>query len=964
MFRDLLWQALILLLLFSCNSQSDVQVQLNGSFLQTESKWVDSMLLEMTLDEKIGQLILFKPDTQTKHLQDSIFNYTENNYVGGVLLKGLDFFTYLEWINALQQKSRVPLFNATNEQVSLNNQFIGLQNYPLPATIAANSSNALMDELTTNLIVQSKNLGINLAFAPNIDQYDQAANEYDFQVFENDPVATLKRSAGTLEKLKKEHILSIAGNFKEFHDIENDTTCALDDFLYNYDQLIQKGVSGLYIDPVIFDIDTIPSLSKYFLKWYLKRHLNFDGLMIADWTSDAPFEELLHAGVDVFVVKDSARTRHDYIKKYVDAGIFTKKELNDKVRKILQAKEWMGLDKDRYLICKEDALPAVAKGTDEFSVRQLYEGSLTLLQNPNYLLPFKETYKRDFRIVNVGLNPLNTFNEYFSKYATHLNNLHQPDARGAIKSLDYHKFSHSKLVVTLDNIHLNAYRDSGFIQSINELASDAEVVIVNFGNPLNLKYFNDRIAMVQCPERNLITESLAAQLLFGALQAKGRLPLAISNKLPFHRSIPNTPVIRFKYTVPEEVGIASYKLVGIDAIARSAIGTGATPGCQVLVAKDGKIIYSKSFGTHTYDNIDKLVDKNDLYDLASVTKIAATTIAVMKMYEQEKIKLDGKISDYLPCGEKSLLRDITLDELLTHESRLQANMPIAPYIMFKDTSNTLCNKYFCQEKYLTYLVPVADSFYMDYRWRDTIWQKTYQIVPYQTKKFRYSDVNFNLLQKIVETQANTTIEEYLKLNFYYPLNLEKLTYNPLNHFDAGQIVPTALDNTWRKQLIHGYVHDEAAALLGGVGGNAGLFGNAEDLAVVFQMLLNGGNYGGKEYLKPETIQRFTSQQTDSFRGLGFDVQTVGGTRSCSTKASPSTFGHTGFTGTCIWVDPETDLIYIFLSNRIHPNVNNRTLYNEGTRTRIQSLVYEALNTFPEDKQQTREPEIIRADVKQ
>jgi CubicO group peptidase (beta-lactamase class C family) len=243
-----------------------------------------------------------------------------------------------------------------------------------------------------------------------------------------------------------------------------------------------------------------------------------------------------------------------------------------------------------------------------------------------------------------------------------------------------------------------------------------------------------------------------------------------------------------------------------------------------------------------------------------------------------------------------------------------------------------------------------------------MWQKVYQMRPFNNKRFRYSDVNFNLLQKVVESKTKSSLDEYVKLNFYYPLNLEHVTYKPLERFETDEIVPTTQD-FWRKQLLQGYVHDESAALLGGVGGNAGLFANAEDLAVLFQMLLNGGSYGGKDFLKPETIRKFTSQQIGSSRGLGFDVQTKSGTRSCSEKASPSTFGHTGFTGTCVWVDPETELVYIFLSNRVHPNVNNRTLFKEGTRKRIQSLVYDALDTYPESEKSKKEPQIMRADVK-
>lgn len=963
MSRFLLWQGLITILLFSCNRRQEMPTHLNASFLQTESVWVDSMLLEMTLDEKIGQLLLFKPDATTVNLEDSLFYYVEKKYLGGVLLKGLDFFTYTEWINALQQKSLIPLFNASEEQASMLNHFIGLPAFPLPATIGAHASDSLMAALATKLAIQNKQLAINLSFALNNDRNDAMQNSFDFKVFKNDPTANRNHTTQLLGELKKAGALAVAGNFKDFHYIENDTTCEIDNLLFDYHHLVEKGLSGIYIDPAIFDIDTLPSLSKHFLKWYLKRNMNFDGLMIADWTEAAPFEELLHAGVDVLIVKDSLEMRLNYIKKYVEEGLFSKKDLNNKVRKVLLAKEWIGLDATKHLVNQTEALQTVTEEADDFQIRKMYESSLTLLQNPKDFLPFGATYKRDFRIVNVGQIQLKIFKNDFSKFAKNFDYLSQPEKSGKINPLEFKKFRHSKLIVTLDGINLDAARDSGFIQSVNDLAMRTQVVLVNFGNPLNFKHFNTKIAMLQSYERNETTESLAAQLLFGALQAKGKLPLVVSNHLPYYSGVDSTAIIRFKYTIPEEVGIAAYKLVGIDAIARTAIGTGATPGCQVLVAKEGKIIYSKSFGTQTYEDR-QAVEPTDLYDIASITKVASTTLAAMKLYEEEELQLDGKIMDYLNCGEASPIRNLTLDQLLTHRSGLQSNMPVAPFIMHKDTTETLCNEYFCRQKYLTYIVPVADSFYMDFRWQDTMWQKIYEMKPYRYKKYRYSDVNFNLLQKIVETQSKISIDEFVKHHFYYPLNLERITYNPLETFNETEIVPTALDQSWRKQLLRGYVHDESAALLGGVAGNAGLFANAEDLAVLFQMLLNGGTYGGKTFFKPETVRRFTSRQSGSHRGLGFDLQTRSGSANCSDKASVGTFGHTGFTGTCVWVDPKTELIYIFLSNRINPNVKNRLLFREGTRTRIQSLVYDALGTYPEDKNSKRDADMMRAQVEQ
>ncbi|MEL6867530.1 MAG: serine hydrolase, partial [Bacteroidota bacterium] len=411
---------------------------------------------------------------------------------------------------------------------------------------------------------------------------------------------------------------------------------------------------------------------------------------------------------------------------------------------------------------------------------------------------------------------------------------------------------------------------------------------------------------------------------------------------------------------------AAYKLVSIDAIVQQAIRLGAFPGAQVLVAKEGKVIYQKSFGKHQFDNR-QLVHADDLYDLASITKIASTTLAMMHLYEQRAFKLNSAIGPYIQCDKKQPIGKLSFKRLLTHQSGLQANMPIAPFIMFEDTTNLACNTYFCKSRKSPTDIQIADSMFMTSTWVDSIWQEVYSLKPRRRKRFRYSDVNFNLIQRFIESHTKMGLDRFVNQQFYRSLHMQHTAFRPLEKFKAHQIIPTTDDKKWRKQLLRGYVHDESAALLGGVGGNSGLFSNTQDLAVLFQMLLNGGNYGGKKYLKKSTIDYFTAARHGNHRGLGFDKPTKTRNRTSSDKASRQTYGHTGFTGTCVWVDPAEDLIFIFLTNRISPDIHNKKIFKHKVRKRLHNVVYEALNTYeaPTDVLLPREEvnlERVRASV--
>ena len=960
MFRYISLISLIVTLL-ACTRQETNYIPQHAPFMQTSTSQADSVLLTMTIDEKIGQLLVFQPQLKDSLQVDTLIRLASDNRLGGVILEGLKLIDYISLIDSLQKVSGISLLNGSRNQISLHNQFTDITDLPSAATISAIDDDTLRNTISTYFIDQLSNLGINMSFVPSVNTNNEHSEKYDFNIFENEREAVITYSSRILRAIQNRQVLSVAGDFKDLLYLENDTMGVVDSLLLPYYNLIQNGVSGIQVDPAIFQIDSLHVLPPHFLKRYLNQYTEFDGLLIADWQNE-PFQNLAYAGVDLFIIKDSFENRFNTIRKLVNEGLFTQIDLNQRVRKVLMAKSWMGLDTIQPIIDRSMAQLIMTKGFDDYEIRQMYEASLTLLQNPGDLLPFKHTYQQPFQLVEVGNEELFEFQKYLSKYAAFSVAEARPDANGAFGALDFHQYNRSKIIVTLDAVQILADKDSAFIKSMNDLGQTSEVVLVNFGSPLNLVHFDSTIAIVQSYERNPILESLSAQFLFGALQAKGKLPLRLTDSFPYKHGIDNTPIIRMKYTVPEEVGIAAYQLVGIDAIAQNAILGKATPGCQVLVAKSGKIIYSKSFGRHDFEN-GRLVQNTDLYDLASVTKVAATTVGMMKLYDDGKIKINDALQKHIDMGEDSRLKKVNLYQLLTHKSGLQSNMPIAPFIMYEDTTATGCGAYFCKEKVLSYITPITDSMYMDFKWQDSIWQDVYNLKPRKRKRYLYSDVNFNLLMKVLETKEDTKLDDYMNKEFYNPLNLDRLTYNPLKRFKKRDIIPTAKEERFRKQLIHGYVHDESAALLGGVGGNAGLFGNSESLVPLFQMLLNKGSYGGQQFLKPETVAFFTQRQRGTKRGLGFDLN-KSNHPSCSSEASRQTFGHTGFTGTCVWVDPESDLIFIFLSNRIHPDIRNRKLFRSKIRKRMHNLVYDALNTYPEidnRKSEKKEPEVMHAD---
>lgn len=583
---------------------------------------------------------------------------------------------------------------------------------------------------------------------------------------------------------------------------------------------------------------------------------------------------------------------------------------------------------------------AVDDQLDTLFKRTFFAAALTLPTNPKKLIPLAQSLLDDIAIVHLGKAKRPAFDRRINSYSATAQSTLIPHSE-LFSAEAYFK----KKVVILTLNERIAYPK--FYKELKILHEKTNLIIVNFGDLMTLKNLSKDYTIVQNYEDNNINEDFSAQLIFGAIQAKGQLPTFVTEGFHYGQGDHQTPIIRLQYGLPEDVGIDGEELTkNIDAIAERAIRKKATPGCRVLIAKSGNIIFNKSYGYQTYDK-KRPVEEKDLYDLASITKVAATTLALMRLYEQGKIE---SFEDYLEKyfgtktqqGNRSRIHNIRLRNFLTHRSGLPISPPLPQYVRIKDTTSQVYHQYFSTYAHDNYSVKITEGLFLNKNIQNQLWEEIQQTRPSGKRSFEYSDVNFLILQKLVEQLAKQPLDVFVKKEFYSPLLLNTMTFKPLQFFKKDKIAPTEWDKKWRFQQLQGEVQDEAAAFFGGVGGNAGLFSDAEDLAVLCQMLLNDGKYGGIQLLKPETIALFTTPQYGNHRGLGFDVKTKKGGIGCYYGAGKGTFGHSGFTGTCFWVDKENELVYIFLSNRIFNDKDNQGLMKYKTRELIHRAIYKTM----------------------
>ncbi|WP_066829575.1 serine hydrolase domain-containing protein [Rufibacter ruber] len=553
-----------------------------------------------------------------------------------------------------------------------------------------------------------------------------------------------------------------------------------------------------------------------------------------------------------------------------------------------------------------------------------------LLNNQQGLVPVKDL-EQQIASVTIGAAHAAVFDSLLNKY-TAVSSFSAPAVLtdSSLNSLNDDLKFYKTVLVQLPAAQLQQQKVVGFLQ---DLQKDKQLVVAVYGKPALLANAETLTApLIWSEKETASTADFVAQLIFGGVAATAELDKTYSAKYAKGAGH-KTQAIRLKYTVPEEVGISTNDLQRpIDSIAAEMIREQAAPGAVVLVAKDGKVIFNKAYGSHTYDK-SRPTRITDIFDLASVTKVSATTMAVMELYEQQKVSLDAPFSTFIPSAEGTSKANISLRDILLHQAGLPAGVGLP--LRAEDQRRTPAPGY---------SIKAGDSTFMrDTYFKEVVWPRMLSAKMGTAGQYIYSDLTMYFLKEVVERQTLTPLNELVQSNLYHPLGMQTAGFLPLSRFEKSRIVPTEVDHGFRKELLQGYVHDGGAARLGGVSGHAGLFSTANDLAILYQMMLNRGTYGGVQYFQPETVQLFTSKQSAvSRRGLGFDRWDPDTTKGYPSKlASPQTYGHTGYTGTCVWVDPRHNLVYVFLSNRVHPKVSNKLL-SLNIRPRIQDAIYKAI----------------------
>ena len=941
----------------------------------SEKRWVDSVMKSLSNDEKIAQLLMVsaysnKDAGHTNKIEKLIKDYK----IGGLMFLQGGPVRQAKLTNKYQSISKTPLMIALDAEWGVSMRLDSALRFPWQMTLGSIQNDTLIYQMGEEIARQCKLIGVNINFAPVVDVNFNPDNPIiGNRSFGENPIRVGELGVQFMKGMQDNGVLACAKHFPGHGDTDEDshkslpiinhTKERLDSVeLVPFKMLINNGlgsimVAHLFIPELDNTKNQAVSLSNKVVQKILKDELSFKGLVITDalnmkgvskyYKPGIVDVKALLAGNDILLFSENVPEAINQIKLAISNGDITQDEVNDRCRKILIKKYWMGLSKFTPINLKKVRNEIIVNNTRLIN-RKLVENSITVLQNYNNLIPLKRLDTLKIASVSIGKSS-DVFQSTLSKYAKISHYKISENASEKQKQELLLKLSKYNLVlVGVHKSNAHAWKSYDFNKNVDlfiqNIALQSKIVVNVFANPYSLNSFlfvNNFDAVVLSYQNSNISQEMTAQAIFGGISVKGKLP--VSTKHYKINSGFTTKKIRLGYTIPEEFGVNENDLYKIDSIANNAIINKATPSCQILVAKSGKIFFNRSYGYHTYKKQRK-VKNDDVYDLASITKISSTLPMLMKMYDEDKLDLNDNLSSYLDLdtSDKSAL---IVKDVLSHQSRLKSWIPFYRYTLQDDTINgikklrdTLYSSKYSKE----YPYKVADGIFLHFSYPDTMFNKIKYSKLRSSNRYKYSDLGYYFFQKIIENTYSNKLNILVDNHFYKKLGMENLSYVPLQNIKIDRIVPTEYDYTFRSQLVKGYVHDMGAAMLGGVGGHAGLFSNANDLAKLMQMYLNGGIYADERYINSSTMDIFTKahfSENNNRRGLGFDKpEPIKGGPTCS-EVSLSSFGHTGFTGTIAWADPETELVYIFLSNRIHPDADNLKLLKMNVRTEIMKEIY-------------------------
>lgn len=976
------------------------------SFYNTDTLWVDSILHSMSIDEKIGQLFMIPAYSKQGDLhKKEVAELIEKYKVGGIIFFQGGPVRQALFTNYFQSVSDIPLLIAMDAENGLAMRLDSTISYPRQMMLGAIIDHSLIYQSGFDIASQLKRIGVHMNLAPSVDINNNPLNPViNYRSFGEDRINVARKGLMFARGMEDAGVLCTFKHFPGHGDTNTDSHYALPVLNHSLERLdsvelypfkygIQHGISGImtaHLNIPVLDstVNLAASVSPKIVNDLLKDSLHFKGLIVTDALGMqgvssyfAPGEVALRAfmaGNDILLMPKDIEKAVSLIKRELRKGHIKESDLDSRCRKILLAKAWVGLN-DYKEIRIDSIYEDLNNPFYEVEKRKLIRNSITLLKNSGRVVPFNnpENYKIASLAIGTGLS--DAFSRQLCSYTKvdtfFVNkNLVQLFADSLKKQFS----TYNSLIISIQNT--TQWSGSGYgitdstLRFLEKLDFKGNVVLTVFGNPYSLKRFRetDRFdAIVLAYEDNSLVKELTAQAIFGAAEIQGKIPVSVSEEFPLGYGVNLSSIKRLGYGIPEEAGLSSDILKSIDTIVSEAISKKAMPGCQVLIARKGEVVFNKSYGYHTYQSKKKCTEK-DLYDLASITKISATLPSLMRLEDLGLFSTDKTLADYLPFHDTCNKKDLLIKDILAHQSGLKAWIPFYYKTLEPlDTSESLLSTKFSYNyplkigpsayankniKYIdrvfrnsfsdSFAIKIAENIFIRTDYRDSIysWIDESELL---SKEYRYSDLGYYYFKRIIENLTDTALYQYNHYNFYSKLGAETLGYLPLNRFPVERIVPTENDIFFRHQLLQGCVHDPGAAMLGGIAGHAGLFSNADDLAKLMQMYLNKGFYGGRRYLSSEVIEKYTQRvftENGNRRALGFDKPEIDTTKAspASRMVSANSYGHTGFTGTMVWNDPEYDLVYIFLSNRIHPDQYNLKLIEMNVRTRIQDVIYKAV----------------------
>lgn len=966
---------LLYLISFLCTSWSLFSQTTNPLITkdaEAQQKWVDSLYNQMSLEEKIGQLFMVQAfSNQGLAHENLISQLITNHHIGGIIFSKGDPMSQARINNIFQDASKIPLLIGMDAEWGLSMRLENTYAFPWNMTLGAITDNSLIEQVGKQLGEHCKRLGVHFNFAPVVDINTNPINPIiGNRSFGEDRDNVTNKALAFMKGMQEAGVLANAKHFPGHGDTDSDSHKTLPTIhfdekridsveLYPYRSLIKQGLSSVMVAhlnvPALEPQEGVPSsLSHHIVTDILKDSLQFQGLIYTDALNmkgasnfslpgDIDLAAFL-AGNDVLLISEDVPKAITKIMEAYDAGIVTEERLSHSVKKILQAKYKVGLNKYKPIETKH-LIEDLNRIKDETLSEILFENAITVLKNKDEVLPIRKLEKKKIAYVQMGDDDGSIFLKELQKYTK----VHEVSADN-LDELITKLSAYNTVIVGFHRSNDSPWKDYAFSDKelvwLYEIARTNNVILDLFVKPyalLNLSTVENFESIVVSYQNSEIAQQKSAQLIFGAISAKGKLPVSVGNGFHVGDGIALSNLSRLSYGLPERVGMSSEKLKKLDSIAQYAIDKKMTPGIQLLVARKGKVVYNKNFGTHTYDKDSEPVAFDDIYDVASLTKILATLPLLMELEENGIVSLDSKLSDILPEYANSNKKNITLKKMLSHYARLKPWIPF--YYTTLDSTKHPDPKYYRKEPSKKFSVKIANNLYMRTDYQDSIQKIILETDLLDRERYRYSDLPYYILKKYIETYYDKGLDELVQTHFYESLGANYTTYNPYNKFSGKKIVPTEIDDYYRYQEVHGYVHDMGAAMQNGVGGHAGIFSNANDVAKIMQLFLQKGFYGGKRYFKPDTVDEFNTCyfcDKDNRRGIGFDKPQLGDEGPTCGCVSMTSFGHSGFTGTYAWADPEEEIVYVFLANRTYPKADSNLLLKENIRTDIQRLIYEAI----------------------